>query len=387
MTNPLKQMPANLPNSPEIRKGLEGVVVDETRISKVIADKQYLTYRGYPVPDLADQCRFEEVAYLLWNGDLPNQKQLDEFSTTERAARKISKNIQDIIHKFPKDAHPMRMMQTAIAALGMEDIDAESMDEAANRRKAMRLLAQIPTMLAACLRHSKGEEFIGPCPDRSIAANFFHMVFGQTPSGTIVKAYDASLTLYAEHGFNASTFTARTIASSLADLHSACSGAVGSLKGPLHGGANEAVMHMLLDVESEDKAEAWMMDAFKTKRKVMGFGHRLYKKGDSRVPTMKKYRDQVAKATGNEKWVKISDVLERVMIREKDIYPNLDFPAGPAYYMMDLPIPFFTPIFVASRITGWTAHLFEQYAANRLIRPSSHYTGEAERAVMPLEKR
>lgn len=380
-----QKSPANA--APDIRKGLEGVVVDETKISKVIAEKQYLTYRGYPVPALADQCRFEEVAYLLWNGDLPNQKQLDAFSAAERAARPVSKNILDQVRKFPKDAHPMRMMQVGIALLGMEDPEAEAMDEAANRRKSLRLLAQIPTVLAASLRHTRGEEFIPPCPDRSIAANFFHMVFGKTPAGTIVKAYDASLTLYAEHGFNASTFTARVIASSLSDLHSACSGAVGSLKGPLHGGANEAVMHMLLEVGDENKAEAWMREALATKKKIMGFGHRLYKKGDSRVPTMKKYRDQVAAATDNQKWVKISDALERVMIEEKDIYPNLDFPAGPAYYMMDLPIPFFTPIFVASRITGWTAHLFEQYAANRLIRPTSLYSGEAERAIAPIDAR
>jgi 2-methylcitrate synthase len=318
---------------------------------------------------------------------LPSQKQLDEFSATERSMRKISDRLRKVIQSFPVDAHPMRRMQTAIAFAGMEDEEGEMMDEAANRRKAMRLLAQIPTMLAAALRHMQGKKFIGPCPDRSIAANFFHMVFGETPSGKIVKAFDASLTLYAEHGFNASTFTARVIASSLSDLHSACSGAVGSLKGPLHGGANEAVMHMLLEVKDEKTAREWMLNALKEKRKIMGFGHRVYKKGDSRVPAMKKYRDDVATATGNEKWVKISNILEETMIAEKDIYPNLDFPAGPAYYMMNLPIPFFTPIFVASRITGWTAHLFEQYAANRLIRPLSQYVGQGERKVAPIENR
>jgi 2-methylcitrate synthase/citrate synthase II len=373
---------------PDIKRGLDGVIADESKISKVIADKQYLTYRGYPVPALAEQCRFEEVVYLLWHSELPNQSQLDEFSATERSLRPIDAATVNFIHQFPRDTHPMRMMQAAVTYLGMRDGDAEAMDEAANRRKAMKLLAQLPTVMAACLRHSQGKEYIPPCPDRSYAANFFYMCFDrQVPKGDVVKAFDASLTLYAEHGFNASTFAARVIGSSLADMHSAIAGAIGSLKGPLHGGANEAVMHLLLDVGKPENAQAWLENAFATKRKIMGFGHRLYKLGDSRVPTMKKFRDQTAAVLGGQEWIEISNVLENAMIVQKNIYPNLDFPAGPTYYLMGFPIPFFTPIFVCARLSGWAAHLFEQYGNNRLIRPSSYYTGVGERAVVPLGAR
>jgi 2-methylcitrate synthase len=373
---------------PDIKRGLDGVIADESKISKVIAEKQYLTYRGYPVPALAEQCRFEEVVYLLWHGELPTQPQLDEFCQAERALRPIDAATINFIHQFPRDAHPMRMMQAAVAFLGMRDADAELMDDAANRQKAMKLLAQLPTVMAACLRHSQDQEYIPPCPDRSIAANFFFMCFDrQVPTGPVVKAFDASLTLYAEHGFNASTFTARVIASSLADMHSAIAGAIGSLKGPLHGGANEAVMHVLREIGTPARAQEWLENAFATRRKIMGFGHRLYKQGDSRVPMMKQYRDQTASILGGQSWIEISNILERGMIEQKNIHPNLDFPAGPTYYLMGFPIPFFTPIFVCARLSGWVAHILEQYGHNRLIRPSSHYTGVGERAIPPMASR
>lgn len=372
---------------PDIRKGLEGVIADETRISRVIPDKQFLTYRGYAVQDLAEQCDFMEVAHLLLCGELPDKKQYDDFCAAEKSAREISPAMLDVIARFPKDAHPMRMMQTAIAFLGLEDKEAEDNAPDANLRKAQRLLAQLPTVAAAAMRHVAGQKFIEPDKNLGYTQNFFQMCFGKVPAEEVLKAFDVSMTLYAEHGFNASTFTGRVIISSLSDLHSAASGAVGSLKGPLHGGANEAVMHMLCEVENADKAKAWMMDALATKKKIMGFGHRVYKKGDSRVPCMKKYRDLTARAMGGEKWIEISNILEETMIAEKGIYPNLDFPAGPAYYMMGFPIPFFTPLFVMSRITGWAAHVMEQLSANRLIRPLSHYAGAEERPVKPLSQR
>ena len=386
MTQPAIQM-TTPHTSPDIRKGLEGVIADETRISKVIADKQYLTYRGYPVSDLADHCNFMEVAYLILNGELPNAKQLEEFTRAEQSRRSISDNTYEVIERFPRDAHPMRMVQTAVAFLGQEDELSEDGSESANMQKSIRLLAQFPTVVAACIRHSLDQEFIPPTHTLNYNENFFQMCFGKIPSAEVLKAFDASMTLYAEHGFNASTFSARVIISSLSDMHSAVAGAIGSLKGPLHGGANEAVMHMLKEVDDPTRAKSWMLDALASKKKIMGFGHRLYKKGDSRVPCMKKYRDRTAAILGGQKWVDISNILESIMIAEKNIYPNLDFPAGPAYYMMGFPIAFFTPLFVMSRITGWSAHIMEQLSSNKLIRPVSFYIGEGERTVVPLHER
>ncbi len=386
MTLAAKQM-SSAPPVTEIKKGLEGVVADETKISRVIPDKQYLTYRGYPVQDLAEQCNFMEVAYLLLHGELPNRAQLSEFESMERAARGISDDILAAVRRFPKTAHPMRMMQAGVALLGLEDPDAEDNSIAAMQRKYMRLLAQLPALLAASMRHVAGGGYIPPDTKLGYTENFFQMCFGKIPGSDVLKAFDVSMTLYAEHGFNASTFTGRVIISSLSDMHSAIAGAIGSLKGPLHGGANEAVMHMLLDVGDAKDAENWMLDALNTKKKIMGFGHRVYKNGDSRVPCMKKYRDLTAKSLGGQKWIDISDILEKTMIAQKNIYPNLDFPAGPAYYMMGFPIPFFTPIFVASRVTGWAAHIIEQLSANKLIRPLSRYTGSDERAITPLDRR
>ncbi len=379
-------VPAAANSVSNIKKGLEGVVTDETRISRVIPDKQYLTYYGYPVQDLAEQCDFMEVAYLLLNGELPNAAQYAEFCDMEKKSRGVSGNILSVIKTFPKNSHPMRMMQTCMAYLGLEDADAENNSAEANRRKYMRLLAQLPVVTAAAMRHTQGQEFIPSDSKLGYCENFFNMCFGKIPPKDVLKAFDVSMTLYAEHGFNASTFTARVIISSLSDLHSAASGAVGSLKGPLHGGANEAVMHMLMDVGDGDPKK-WMLDALATKKKIMGFGHRVYKNGDSRVPCMKKYRDLTAKSLGGEKWVEMSDILESTVIAEKNIHPNLDFPAGPAYYMMGFPIPFFTPLFIMSRITGWAAHVIEQLSSNKLIRPLSQYIGPSERKISPRDKR
>ncbi|MBI4182431.1 MAG: bifunctional 2-methylcitrate synthase/citrate synthase [Proteobacteria bacterium] len=373
---------------PEIKKGLAGVVVDDSAISKVMPETNSLTYRGYAVQDLAENCGFEEVAYLLWNGELPTRGQLAAFVRRERAERGLSRRLLEAIKAFPtRKVHPMDTLRTAVSHMGLEDPDRADNGAEANRAKAMRLLAKIPTAVAADYRHRKGKRAIAPRRDLSFAANFFHMCFGTVPAKEIVKAFDVSLILYAEHTFNASTFTARVITSSMADMHSAVTGAIGSLKGPLHGGANEAVMHVLKEIGSPDRAAAWLDRAFQEKRLVMGFGHRVYKTGDSRVPTMTKYARLVADRVGDSKWLEIEDILARKMIAEKAIHPNLDFPTGPAYYMMGFDIDLFTPIFVMSRITGWTAHIMEQWADNRLIRPLSHYTGPAERPLVPMKER
>lgn len=374
----------------EVKYGLAGVVADDTAISKVMPEINSLTYRGYKVQDLATQCRFEEVAYLIWNGELPNETQLDAFNAGEKKERGLSAGALKMLSMLNRRAHPMDTLRTAVSFIGQEDPSANESSPEGLYAKSIRLFAKIPEIVAADFRLRNGRQPIAPTKDLAFSENFFHMCFGEVPKPEVVKCFDISMTLYAEHSFNASTFTARTIASSLSDMYSAVTGAIGSLKGPLHGGANEAVMHMLKEVSSPDVAEAWMMDALATKKKIMGFGHRVYRSGDSRVPTMtdayKKMVDVIGTAEAKKYW-EISRTLDAVMVREKKIYPNLDFPAGPAYYLMGFEIPMFTPIFVISRITGWTAHVIEQLSANKLVRPLSNYTGAAQRDVPPIGKR
>ena len=373
--------------TPDIRKGLVGVYADESSVSKVMPETNSLTYRGYAVQDLCELARFDEVAYLLWNGDLPNVAQLAAFQAEERAHRELSPGLLRVLREFPKHAHPMDMIRTAISFMGMEDPEVADIGDAAQRRKAMRIFAKAPSAVAAANRLSKGLEPIAPDPALPFCENFFHMVFGRVPAKEVIRAFDVSMILYAEHTFNASTFAARVVASTLADMHGAITAGIAALKGPLHGGANEAVMHMLSEIPSPDVAEAWLRDRFDHKALVMGFGHRVYKNGDSRVPTMKKYAEVMADVVGDKRWMNTSAVLARVMLAEKNIHPNLDFPAGPAYFLMGFDIPMFTPIFVCSRITGWAAHVLEQGADNRLIRPLSHYTGVEQRHVPPMNER
>jgi 2-methylcitrate synthase/citrate synthase II len=373
--------------TPRIHKGLVGVYADVSAVSKVMPETNSLTYRGYAVQDLCEEASFEEVAYLLWHGELPTMAQLKAFQAEERGNRAISPALLSVLRAIPKDAHPMDAIRTAVSFMGAEDPEAGDVSDAAQRRKAMRLLAKIPTAVAATNRLSKGLEPIAPDPALPFCENFFHMVFGKVPQPEVIKSFDVSMILYAEHTFNASTFTARTITSTGADIHGAIAGAIAALKGPLHGGANEAVMHMLKEIGGPENAEAWLEGKFDHKALVMGFGHRVYKNGDSRVPTMTKYAEKMAEVVGDRRWMETSRVLAAKMLRVKGIHPNLDFPAGPAYYLMGFDIPLFTPIFVCSRITGWAAHVFEQAADNRLIRPLSHYTGVAQRKLVPLAQR
>jgi len=370
-----------------INRGLEGVVVDTTRISKVMPEINALVYYGYPVQELAEQCTFEEVAWLIWHGELPTAKQLAEFQQEERSQRELSADLLALLQSCPKRAHPMDVLRTGVSFFGMEDAEPEKQDAATNLKRSISLLAKIPTMVAAFYRLRQGQEVIAPRRDLPFTENFFHMVFGGVPVPPVVKAFDVSLVLYAEHGFNASTFTARVVVSSLSDIYSGVVAGIASLKGPLHGGANEAVMQMLLEIGEPSRAREWMLTALREKRKVMGFGHRVYKSGDSRVPTMKKYARQMAEFTGQTKWLDIADILEATMMEQKGMHPNLDFPSGPAYHMMGFDSDMFTPFFVLARITGWTAHIMEQLANNRLIRPLSEYTGPGERRVVPLRAR
>ena len=373
--------------SDEIKKGLLGIVVDETEVSKVMPEINSLTYRGYAAQDLCAKCKFEEVAYLILNGELPSKKQLKDFEKKERKHRNLSKTLIADLKKIPKKAHPMDVARTAVSIMGLEDKETKDNSPKANMRKALRIFSKTPVALAAFYRARKGKKIIPPKKNLSFSENFFHMCFGKVPNKDIVKAFDVSLILYAEHSFNVSTFTARTITSSLSDIHGAITGAIASLKGPLHGGANEEVMHMMNKIKKPEKAHKWINKALDNKDVIMGFGHRVYKSGDSRVPTMRTYFGKVAKIKKDKKFERIYDIVEKVMIDRKNIHPNVDYPTGPTYHLMGFDTDFFTPIFVISRITGWSAHIMEQHAANKLIRPLASYKGSKYRKVVQLNQR
>lgn len=374
----------------DIKKGLAGVVVDYTAVSKVNPETNSLLYRGYPVQELAAKCSFEEVAYLLWNGELPHEAQLAEFTARERAGRALDPVVKSVIDTLPTSAHPMDVCRTAASVLGARHELAEDSSVEANMKKAVDLWAAMPAVVAYDQRRRRGQEPIEPRDDLDYSANFLWMTFGEDPVDEVVEAFNVSMILYAEHSFNASTFTARVVTSTLSDLHSAVTAAIGALKGPLHGGANEAVMHTFdeIGIRSEEtleeaaaRARTWMDNALAQKKKIMGFGHRVYKHGDSRVPTMKAALDKMVAHYGRPELLGLYNGLEQAMDEAKAIKPNLDYPAGPTYHLMGFDTQTFTPLFVASRITGWTAHIMEQLGANSLIRPLSEYNGPEERHV------
>ncbi|MDF2443208.1 MAG: 2-methylcitrate synthase [Subtercola sp.] len=365
----------------DIKKGLAGVVVDYTAVSKVNPDTNSLLYRGYPVQELAARCSFEEVAYLLWNGELPTPGQLAEFTARERAGRALDPVVKQVIDALPTTSHPMDVCRTAASVMGARHPLAEDSSREANMAKALDLFAAMPAVVAYDQRRRHGQELVEPREDLGYDANFLWMTFGEEQVPEVVDAFNVSMILYAEHSFNASTFTARVITSTLSDLYSAVVGGIGALKGPLHGGANEAVMHIFDEIGTADKAADWLAGALAEKRKIMGFGHRVYKNGDSRVPTMKASLDTLVEYYERPDLAELYDNLEEAMTGGKNIKPNLDYPSGPAYHLMGFDTPTFTPLFVAARITGWTAHIMEQLAANSLIRPLSAYNGVDERHI------
>jgi 2-methylcitrate synthase len=370
---------------PQIYKGLAGVAVDYTAVSKVNPETNSLLYRGYPVQELAANCSFEEVAYLLWFGELPDAQQLAAFETRERAGRALSPVVKRVVDDLPVTAHPMDVLRTAVSVLGAIDPTAAVTGAEADLDKAQRLLAALPAVIAYDQRRRRDLPPVEPRDDLGFSANFLFMTFGELPSEVVVDAFDVSMVLYAEHSFNASTFTARVVTSTMSDLYSAVVAAIGALKGPLHGGANEAVMHVFDEIGTADRAEAWLDRALAEKRKIMGFGHRVYKNGDSRVPTMKAALDTLVEEFGAHDLAALYDALDGAMQSRKNIKPNLDYPSGPAYHLMGFDTEMFTPLFVASRVTGWTAHILEQAGANALIRPLSVYSGPDERHVTAAE--
>ncbi len=358
--------------------GLEGIVAGETAISTV---EDGLSYRGYPVEELAQHCTFDEVAYLLLYGDLPTKSESAQFRARVNAARRLTQPIRDLLVGLPKWTLPLDALRSTVSALAHFDQDMPDNSHEANVRKAERLIAQIPVAICDLYHYSRGEHPVAARQDLDQAANFLYMLRGKEAKPEDVKALDISLILYAEHEFNASTFAARTIVSTESDLHSAITGAIGALKGRLHGGANEKIMDILKPIGTPDKAEQWVRDALSRKERIMGFGHRVYKSGDVRAGILKEYARSACERINENKWEEIAAIIENVMASEKKMYPNLDWPAGRLYYAMGLEVPLYTPIFAMARVSGWSAHVIEQLDHNRLIRPRSIYTGPGLRHV------
>ncbi|MBM4073365.1 MAG: citrate synthase [Planctomycetes bacterium] len=364
--------------------GLEGVIAGETAISTIEGG---LRYRGYPVTELAESATFEEVAYLLLHGELPNKTQLADFQKRTSAARSIPPALRELFKALPQGTVPMDAIRTAVSVLAHFDADAQDSSPAANLRKSERLLGQIPVAVAEQYRISRGKPPIAARPDLGHAANFLYMLDGKEPSPLHVRAFDVSLILYAEHEYNASTFTARVVCSTESDLHAAVVAAIGALKGRLHGGANEKVMDLLKSSGGPETAEKWIRDALARKEKIMGFGHRVYKTGDVRAGILRQFAREAAEAAGQTRWETAAEIIEKVLADEKKLFPNLDWPAGRLYHAMGLEVPLYTPFFVASRITGWCAHIIEQLGHNRIIRPRARYTGPDLRQVAALASR
>ena len=369
--------------TPTIHKGLAGVVADSTGISTVNSETNSLLYRGFSVEDLAREKSFEEVAYLLWNGELPTESELASFRRRERDSRSLPPGIKHIIDSLPGEAHPMDIVRTAVSGLGASDPQWADSRREANMTKAESLFAVLPSIIAYIQRRRRGEDSVEPRDDLDYSENFLWMSFGAVPDATVVDAFRVSMILYAEHSFNASTFTARVITSTLSDIYSAVTGAIGALKGPLHGGANEAVMAIFNDIgqgdATEERVAQWLDTALLEKRKIMGFGHRVYKDGDSRVPRMREALVKLVEHYKRPDIMELYTALENGMAEKKNIKPNLDYPSGPAYHLMGFDTEVFTPLFVASRITGWAAHIMEQTENNSLIRPLSWYEGPPQR--------
>jgi 2-methylcitrate synthase/citrate synthase II len=375
----------------EIKKGLAGVVVDYTAISKVNPETNSLLYRGYPVHELAATQPFEAVAYLLWHGELPTEIQLAQLHALERSYRVLPADVRAAIELVPLDAHPMDEVRTAVSLIGARDLagTASVLDVSGsieeNLARSIRLFAVLPSIVAYGQRRRRGLQPVAPRDDLDYSSNFLWMTFGEEAHPVVVDAFNRSMILYGEHSFNASTFTARVITSTLSDLYSAVVGAIGALKGPLHGGANEAVLHIFDEIGTAENVGPWLDEALAEKRKIMGFGHRVYKRGDSRVPTMKAALDTLVEHYDRPDLAALYDTLESEFVSRKGIYPNLDYPSGPAYSLMGFDTLTFTPLFVAARVTGWTAHIMEQLASNALIRPLSAYNGPDERHIEGYE--
>ncbi|PTX63227.1 citrate synthase [Melghirimyces profundicolus] len=368
-----------------VAKGLEGVVALTSKISSIVDG--VLTYRGINIDELAEQANFEEVMFLLWNGRLPKKNELEELKKDLGSQAELPQGVLEQLKSYPKDIHPMAALRTSVSALAMYDPEADDNRGEANIRKAISLTAKLPTIVAALFRLSKGLEPVSPRPEYGYAGNFVYMLHGEEPEKTAVKAIDKAFILHADHELNASTFAARVTTATLSDMYSAVTTAIGTLKGPLHGGANERVMAMLEEIGTTDRVEETIQRKLENKEKIMGFGHRVYKDGDPRAKHLREMSRQLADTTGDRTWYQMSVAIEDLMDRKKGLKPNVDFYSASTYHYLGIPRKLFTPIFAISRVSGWTAHILEQYADNRLIRPRAEYTGPVNQSYIPVEKR
>lgn len=366
-------------------KGLEGVVAAESSISSIIDG--VLTYRGINIDDLAEQASFEEVVYLLWYGHLPNRSQLDQLKKELSENAVLPNQVIELLKMVPSHVHPMAALRTAVSALSLYDEEAETMTKEANLRKAVRLQAKISTIVTAYARLREGKEPVAPRSDLGFAANFLYMLKGTEPEDVQVEAFNKALVLHADHELNASTFTSRVTVATLSDIYSGITSAIGALKGPLHGGANEQVMAMLEEIGEIDRVEDYIMNKLANKEKIMGFGHRVYKNGDPRAKHLKEMSRQLTQLTGQSKWYEMSIKIDELVQKEKGLLPNVDFYSATVYHSLGIPRDLFTPIFAVARTSGWVAHILEQYANNRLIRPRAEYVGPQKQAYIPLEQR
>ncbi len=367
-------------------RGLEGVVATQSAISSIIDDT--LTYVGYDIDDLTNNASFEEVVYLLWHQRLPKVDELAELKQQLADNMSVPQEVLEHFKTYPiEKVHPMAALRTAVSLLGLFDEKSEDMSDEANYEKAIKLQAKIATLVTAFGRIRKGLEPIAPKAELGYAANFLYMLSGKEPEAIEVEAFDKALVLHADHELNASTFTARVCVATLSDMYSGVTAAIGALKGPLHGGANEQVMKMLMEIGSEDKAEAYIKDKLANKEKIMGFGHRVYEKGDPRAKHLREMSKKLTTLSGEEKWYNISVKVEEVFTAEKNLPPNVDFYSASVYHSLGIDHDLFTPIFAVSRVSGWIAHILEQYANNRLIRPRAEYTGPGMQKYVPIEER
>jgi citrate synthase len=368
--------------------GLEGIVAAQSSICYIDGEAGKLIYRGYDIGDLVENCSFEETAYLLWGTDLPSKSQLADLKAQLGASSKLPAHVLKILEGLPRTTQPMDALRTACSALSSDDPDLTSNTPEANLRKAIRLTAQLPTIVAAFHRLRSGQKPIEPDPSLSIASNFLYTLNGKKPHDTICRAMDAALVVHAEHGLNASTFAARVTAATLADLHAAVTSAIGALKGPLHGGANQDVMEMLLEANDADTLERNVRRNLSEGKKIPGFGHRVYRTFDPRATFLSRISKDLGEAAGNTKWYEMSDRLIGVVKQLKPkINANVDFFSASSYYTMGIPLDLFTCVFAIARVTGWTAHAMEQHANNRIIRPMDEYVGPMDRKVKPITER
>jgi citrate synthase len=367
--------------------GLRGVVVGSSSVSDVVGDKGELIYQGYNIHDLAKHSTFEEVAFLLWHKQLPTRPELDDLKRAIGASYGLPTEVIEHLRRYPADADPTDVLRTAVSALEFYDPAARDLSPAASQQTSIKLTAQFPTLIAAADRLRRGLDPVDPLPNENIATNFLYMLEGERPSEHDAKLFDVCLILHADHELNASTFTARVVAGTLATVYASVVAAIGALSGPLHGGANTNVMKTLLEIGEVDNVENYLKAALAAKKKIMGFGHAVYKTEDPRATHLRQFSREMGERAGNTKWYEMSRKVEELMMREKGLFPNVDFYSASTYYMMGIPLELYTPIFAISRITGWAAHILEQYADNKLIRPRAEYVGPRNVPYVPIEQR